>query len=120
MSEVQGRYIATHSEHPRLTEYPKDPGSFRYENLSYNADVPPPKGEKGRFSYGCPRGTGHCGGIIICNGPKPPQDKQWAWNGNVEKPTLSPSINCLAHGPGGEEYAGCGWHGHVIDGVFKD
>ncbi len=120
MPVVQGRYIGTHPEHPRLTEWPKDSGAFRYENMSYNADIPPAPGQLGRLSYGCPRGKGHCGAVVICNGPKPPSFKVWGWDGNIEKPTLTPSINCLAHGPDGEKYAGCGWHGFVRSGIFED
>lgn len=32
----------------------------------------------------------------------------WHWNGNIEKPTLSPSIHHVGH-----------WHGHLVNGVFK-
>lgn len=35
---------------------------------------------------------------------------QWKWDGNIEKPTLQPSINCVGC---------CGWHGYLIAGVFK-
>lgn len=38
---------------------------------------------------------------------EPVPDKVWAWDGNVEAPTLTPSVNCLG---------GCGWHGHVTNG----
>lgn len=31
----------------------------------------------------------------------------WHWNGNIQEPTLSPSIGCDAR---------CGWHGHIING----
>ncbi len=37
-------------------------------------------------------------------------DASWAFNGNFEKPTIDPSINC-------EQV--CGWHGHIIDGEYK-
>ena len=37
----------------------------------------------------------------------------WAWNGNIEKPTLSPSI--LA----GKSESGHGWHGYLQDGIWK-
>lgn len=34
------------------------------------------------------------------NGGRP----QWDWNGDPNRPTFSPSINCEAH---------CGWHGYI-------
>lgn len=36
--------------------------------------------------------------------------KPWGWNGNKEKPTLTPSILFLS---------GCKWHGFLTDGVFR-
>lgn len=32
---------------------------------------------------------------------------KWHWNGDLESPTLSPSIGCQHR---------CGWHGHMTDG----
>lgn len=37
----------------------------------------------------------------------------WDWDGNQDKPTLTPSI--LSNKASG----GCGWHGHLTAGVFK-
>lgn len=37
-------------------------------------------------------------------------ERAWLWNGNVEKPTLTPSIQCTTP---------CRWHGFLTDGVFK-
>lgn len=42
------------------------------------------------------------------------KEKPWDWNGDLEKPTLSPSI---FHVKG---YSGCGWHGWLRNGVFKE
>lgn len=78
----------------------------------------------------CPRGRGWCSGLIIEGGPcydtvfskaTGPANHMWAWNGNREKPTFTPSINCLTHNPQNpqELYAGCGWHGHITDGIFN-
>lgn len=36
---------------------------------------------------------------------------QWNWNGDRERPTFSPSINCSAH---------CGWHGYIENGRCVD
>ncbi len=128
---VQGRAVigggiaAKHLPHDerfggRLTPWPKAPGEFRYEDLGQSAAPPPAPGERGRFGYGCPLGTGNCGSVVIINGAKQ-GPKTWGWNGNVERPTLTPSINCLSHNPKtGEKYAGCGWHGWLKDGIFTD
>lgn len=104
-----------------MTGYPREPGEFRYETEDQRASAPPGPGEMGRLNYACPRGGGNCGGIRICNGQKPNSQKTWGWDGNVEQPTLTPSINCLSRDPKtGEELAGCGWHGYLKEGVFTD
>jgi len=38
---------------------------------------------------------------------------KWNWNNNREKPTCTPSI---LHS---KDRNGCGWHGHLTDGVFE-
>lgn len=42
----------------------------------------------------------------------------WGWDGNVDKPTLTPSINCIAE-KDGKPTGGCGWHGFITKGVIK-
>jgi hypothetical protein len=37
----------------------------------------------------------------------PGQLNVWAWDGDLGRPTLSPSINCVG---------GCGWHGFIANG----
>ena len=41
----------------------------------------------------------------------------WAWDGNLERPTLTPSINCIAE-KDGKPTGGCGWHGFITLGVM--
>lgn len=41
--------------------------------------------------------------LPVCQGTK--VAKAWFWNGDEDKPTLSPSIHCLGH-----------WHGFVQNG----
>lgn len=66
----------------------------------------------GHIIFVCPNGR-RCGGLI---GPVPHEkdaDHQcytWGWDGNLEKPTLTPSFNCVG---------GCGWHGHITAGVMR-
>lgn len=42
----------------------------------------------------------------------------WQWDGNIERPTLTPSINCIAE-KDGKPTGGCGWHGFITQGVMK-
>lgn len=42
----------------------------------------------------------------------------WQWNGNLEKPTITPSINCIAE-KDGKPTGGCGWHGFIDNGIMK-
>lgn len=99
--------------------------------LALNWD-PCPEGERpSRFGFQCPRTQRMCSGLLIAGtvvngvtlqtgkGNKP---ACWDWNGDRVKPTFRPSINCLAHNPKNpaEKYAGCGAHGHITDGVWKD
>lgn len=42
----------------------------------------------------------------------------WAWDGNVERPSLTPSINCLAE-KDGKPTGGCGWHGFITNGIIR-
>ena len=39
----------------------------------------------------------------------------WQWNGNIERPTLSPSIGS----PGMNDTPPTGWHGFLQDGQWK-
>jgi hypothetical protein len=61
--------------------------------------------------FRCPRDHLYCGVPLK---PSPPNLKGcvWSWDGNRERPTVTPSINCNGK-------AGCGWHGHVNEGVVK-
>lgn len=70
--------------------------------------------------YACPLRGGPCGPALrIGNGFKPAGTRTWAWDGNLERPTISPSINCLARDPEtGQVFGGCGWHGYIRAGEF--
>lgn len=63
-----------------------------------------PSNDPHRISMLCPCG---CGNLI---GAKVKGEGAWQWNGDLDKPTLSPSIRVLS---------GCCWHGYLIDGIFK-
>ena len=54
----------------------------------------------------CPCGCGRVGGVEF--GPK-----GWAWNGNRERPSVTPSIYFNRGGQGE-------WHGYLTDGEFRE
>lgn len=48
------------------------------------------------------------GSISLKNDPDAATRDTWEFNGNFEKPTLTPSVLCS-----------CGLHGYVTDGIWK-
>lgn len=73
------------------------PGSFTY----YERD-----GNVVGMIYTCPCGCGVQGSLAFR--PYTQGKSSWAWDGNVEVPTLIPSINHRGH-----------WHGYLTTGYFK-
>jgi len=66
----------------------------------------------GHIMFVCP-GARRCGVFIgpAFVGRKNEDDLNiWQWDGNVDKPTIKPSINCVG---------GCGWHGWITDGIMS-
>lgn len=65
-------------------------------------------GDRARLRVECSHTSmGHC---LFPLWQRPAQDTMWQWNGNVERPTISPSIDCNG---------GCGRHFTVVDGEAK-
>jgi Family of unknown function (DUF6527) len=68
----------------------------------------------------CPNGR-RCSVLL---GPKfverasPDRICVWGWNGDVDHPTLTPSINCISE-KDGKPTGGCGWHGFITNGEMK-
>lgn len=60
-------------------------------------------GKIASLSFICP-----CGCRAVCAVPVYPGG--WVWNGDLEKPTLTPSIQILNP---------CRWHGYLKAGVFE-
>lgn len=82
-----------------------------FEKMDYS---PCPPGDRpDRFSFECPNGKGRCAGLLLrealeCQGIEVGDGKRpasWRWDGDRDRPTLSPSINCI----------GC-WHGYIRAG----
>lgn len=82
---------------------------FEFLTLDYE---PCPEGEwPTRFGFTCPAGRmgpeGMCSGLLIRDPSKPRKSPTWEWDGNREKPTFRPSINCI----------GCS-HGWITGGAW--
>lgn len=60
-----------------------------------------------RWYYGCPCGCGAAGALRAQKGTKPPESPSWSWDGSIEAPTLSPSVNHIGH-----------WHGWLKGGIW--
>lgn len=54
--------------------------------------------------YCCPCGCGVTGALRF----RPAASPSWEWDGNLEKPTLSPSVHHVGH-----------WHGYLRNGVWE-
>lgn len=60
------------------------------------------------FAFRCPCGCG-CESYLPIAGPD--KSEGWVWDGNRDRPTLTPSI--LQSG------LPCKWHGYLTDGEFR-
>jgi hypothetical protein len=56
--------------------------------------------------YLCPCGCGHTG-VLDFRLPSASRPS-WEWDGNLEAPTLTPSVNHVGH-----------WHGYLRNGVWE-
>lgn len=54
--------------------------------------------------YACPCGCGNVGALDFKPAPSP----SWQWDGNLDEPTLSPSVHHVGH-----------WHGWLRKGVWE-
>lgn len=108
-TEIQGTMIPDRK--------PIAPGEFAYY---YRDDGSGPVG----LRYVCPCGCGSLGAIPFrpphASNP-PPTSDSWTWDGNMEKPTLAPSISHKSgSGKKGETFDLVEhWHGHLQEGFFK-
>jgi hypothetical protein len=76
-------------------------------------------GVTAHLMFVCPNGR-RCGvlvGPVAVSRPTPDQLSVWGWNGDQDRPTLTPSINCLAE-KDGKPAGGCGWHGFITNGAI--
>lgn len=68
---------------------------------------PVPLREHAALGYCCP-GCGRYGAAMVGRA-KEPSKHQWEWDGNVDEPTLRPSLHHVGC---------CGWHGFLTAGEF--
>jgi uncharacterized protein DUF6527 len=65
-------------------------------------------GKIAALNYVCPCGCGTVGCVPVKIGIA---KDSWNWDGNLLKPTLTPSI---------QKHSPCRWHGYLTAGVFKN
>jgi len=85
-----------------------DPGDGLWSGTASNPDGP-----TAYLTFRCPCGCGIRAGIRVARDPAAPEKEPWSWNGDLEKPTTTPSIRIFD--VDGKEH----WHGYLTDGVFK-
>lgn len=113
------------ADHGDMVRDPRDEWPDDEPRGSFDIDVNPHgiqgyPGAKGHILFVCPNGK-RCGvllGPAPVDRPTPNAACVWGWDGDLEKPTLTPSINCIAE-KDGRATGGCGWHGHITRGVMK-
>lgn len=73
------------------------------------AGEPVPEVPYACLSYLCP----HCGDqrAVMVRPHQSEGQSSWAWDGDKELPTLTPSI---------QHRGGCAWHGYITAGWFRD
>jgi hypothetical protein len=77
-------------------------------------------GATAHMLFVCPNGK-RCAVLLgpqAVGRPSPDALCIWGWDGNRDRPTLTPSINCIAE-KDGKPTGGCGWHGHITAGVMR-
>lgn len=88
-------------------------GDFKFKDAQGQGTDDPAKVD--RLEFNCPhpgRPVEYCGSIKIGHLKKPEgPGATWLWDGNFEKPTLTPSVNCQG--------CECKWHGWLQGGVWR-
>lgn len=117
--------IPTHPDHGDMIRDDRDEWPADEPIGSFDIEVNPKgivgyPGATGHMLFVCPNGK-RCGVLI---GPSPVGRAHpdglciWGWDGNLERPTLTPSLNCIAE-KDGKPTSGCGWHGLITRGVMR-
>jgi hypothetical protein len=118
---MKAAYIPLDAAHPVMTRRPAAKGEWRFVDQRTGwACAPPAPGRAGDLQHACPRNGGLCGSIRVGNGFKPDGKPTWAWDGKFDAPTLTPSIHCRDVDDQGRRCAGCGWHGWLAAGEWRE
>ncbi len=69
------------------------------------------------INFWCPTGKNRICSIDLTldaqtDGEKDDLKRRWHWDGNMNEPTITPSIHC-------KEAPRCGWHGTITKGEWK-
>lgn len=117
----------SHVEHGNMTRDDRDVWPDDVPVGTFEIDAGPEHsvqgypGSSGHILFVCP--NGHRCSVLV--GPtfvqRPSKDALcvWGWNGDKDRPTLTPSINCRNVDDDGKPAGGCGWHGFITDGVIR-
>ena len=98
---MQGHRVATVDEL-------KQPGDFCFWHIAED-------GQSAFMAFKCPCGADQCrkrthDSIPVRVGAPQPDQHNWGWDGNLDAPTLTPSIHRTGD---------CGWHGHLQAGMWR-
>lgn len=87
-----------------------DADEFAYTTLAGGSGLNPAGIDQ--IVFFCPSAPGRMCMIGLTLGPQEdtPERRRWHWDGNMEQPSLTPSIGCDRR---------CGWHGHVTAGKWS-
>lgn len=83
----------------------REPGDFMYTGR-INVPIETVCG----LMFICPCGCGSRGVLQIDSPFADHNRDKWTWDGNRERPTMSPSVR---------RTEGCGWHGYLQDGMWR-
>lgn len=108
MTDVPAKFIAEELDCAGHTKRAPTlaPGTCHLEFFENDAN-----GIEAALNFVCPCGCAEVDFILLST-TKPDQARRcWVWDGNREKPTVTPSIYRIG--------AACKWHGFLIAGVFQ-
>lgn len=116
---VKGTYLPEAPESKAMFDNSLAPGSFWYGEITVGNWTGPciwiliPRNDEVAAKMGVESEHHvHCCPIEKNNKPDLENKSSWWWDGNIEKPTMTPSIRCWL----GEHET---WHGHMTAGILE-
>ena len=100
-------------------EWPNDVPIGTFSIMPFSCPSEYPKATA-HILFVCPRGK-RCGLLLGSESVSRPTENKchiWAWDGNRERPTIMPSINCISE-KDGKPTGCCGWHGFITAGKMS-